>query len=254
MRGNKNKFLIVLASLLFLVANTRAFDLGALSGIDISGAIDAGVDVFKATTLTESQVIEVSAQAAIEMDSQNVIADSSSSYAKRLAFVTDGFSSVNGVPLNFKVYINDTPNAFAMADGTIRVYSGLMDLLDDDELLFVIGHEVGHIQAGHTAEKMRLAYSASAARKGLALSDGLAGQLAGSGLGMLTEQFVNAQFSQSEELEADQLGLGLLYTSGYDRSNAVSALSKLGAEAGGQGGFFSSHPSPNDRVAKIMGH
>ena len=53
-------------------------------------------------------------------------------------------SDVDGIPLNFKVYDVIDVNAFACPDGSVRVFSSLMDIMDDDELLGVIGHEIGH--------------------------------------------------------------------------------------------------------------
>jgi len=65
-----------------------------------------------------------------------------------------------------------------MANGTIRVYSGLMDMLDDGELRFVIGHEMGHVMKNHIRKKIRLAYAASAVRKGIASQNNIAGDVA----------------------------------------------------------------------------
>lgn len=60
-------------------------------------------------------------------------------YAVRLKKIMGNHTSVNGTPLNYKVYITDDINANASADGSVRVYSGLMDLMTDDELRFVLG-------------------------------------------------------------------------------------------------------------------
>src|SRR5260221_14219378 len=68
--------------------------------------------------------------------------------------------------LNLKCYMTKDVNAFAMADGTIRLYSGLMDMMTDDELRYVVGHEMGHIKNGHTKKRMQTALAASAAQKG----------------------------------------------------------------------------------------
>ena len=54
-------------------------------------------------------------------------------------------TDVEGIPLNFKVYYVIDVNAFACADGSVRIFSSLMDIMTDDELLGVIGHEVGHV-------------------------------------------------------------------------------------------------------------
>ena len=88
----------------------------------------------------------------------------------------------NFFTFNYKVYLKKQVNAFALADGTIRIYSGLMDMLDDGELRFVIGHEMGHIVKEHTLKQIRLAYAARAVRKGIASQYGAAGDIARSQL------------------------------------------------------------------------
>ena len=105
--------------------------------------------------------------------------------------------------------------------------AGLMDLLDDGELLFVVGHEIGHVEKEHIRKKIRLAYAASAVRKGIASQGGAAGDVAGSLLGGLAEALLNAQFSQFEEKEADDAGLRFLKRKAGNPGDAVSALRKI---------------------------
>jgi putative metalloprotease len=149
------------------------------------------------------------------------------------------------------VYLTPDVNAFAMADGTIRVYSGLMDLMTDEELLFVIGHEMGHVVKDHSRRQAVLAYASSALRKGLASQNNEVGQIAGSLLGAYAQKLATAQFSQHEERQADKYGVAFLQAQGYDRSGAVSALGKL-AELAARHTFLSSHPNPESRAEKIL--
>ena len=137
-----------------------------------------------------------------------------------------------------------------MADGTIRLYSGLMEMMDDGELRFVLGHEMGHVVRNHIRKKLQLAYAASALRKGIASQAGTAGALAASQLGGFTELLVNAQFSQQEEREADDYGAGFLERQGYDRKPAISALRKL-APLGNNHSFLASHPAPGVRADRL---
>jgi len=74
---------------------------------------------------------------------------------------------VNGQPLNFKVYQSKEVNAFAMPDGSIRIYSGLMDKMNDNELAFVIGHEIGHVAEGHSKKRFQTALLVGAGRDAL---------------------------------------------------------------------------------------
>jgi hypothetical protein len=110
------------------------------------------------------------------LDKQAKIAPADSPYGKRLAALA--VTEDAGLKLNYKCYMTKEVNAFAMADGTIRLYSGLMDMMTDDELRYVIGHEMGHIKNGHTKKRMQTALAASAAQKGVAASGTRAGMLA----------------------------------------------------------------------------
>ena len=90
-------------------------------------------------SITDAQVVQLSAQSVAEMDAKNKIAGST--YSNRLGKLLSGVT-VDGLKLNFKVFDTLEINAFACADGSIRVYSGLMDVMDDNELMAIIGHVV----------------------------------------------------------------------------------------------------------------
>lgn len=217
---------------------------------DIQLATEAGVDAYKAITLSDHAVADLSQKSSGYMDSQHTIAPVSSKYAKRLLSLVGDLHEQDGFTFNYKVYLKDEVNAFAMADGTIRIYSGLMDMLNDGELRFVVGHEMGHIVKQHMRNKLRLAYASSAVRKGMASQYGTVGNIARSQLGGLVERLMGAQFSQFEEKVADDYGLSFLKAKGYAPENAVSALKKL-ATLGGGHSFLSSHPDPEFRAERI---
>jgi putative metalloprotease len=126
-----------------------------------------------------------------------------------------------------------------------------MDMLDDGELRFVIGHEMGHVMKNHIRKKIQLAYAASAVRKGIASQNNTAGDVARSLFGGLAESLVNAQFSQLEEKEADDYGLAFLKREEVKPEDAVSALKKI-AQLGKEHSFFSSHPDPDKRAERLQ--
>ena len=143
-----------------------------------------------------------------------------------------------------------------MANGCIRVYSGLMDLMNDQELLGVIGHEIGHVKLGHSMNRMRTAYMASAGRKAAASSRGVGGALAASELGELGEAMVNSQFSQSQETSSDDYGLAFMKKHGYNVKAMETAFRKLEAQRGGKKGgamdnMLSTHPDPGARADRM---
>ena len=208
---------------------------------------DAATDAVKAITLSDADVRNLAQRAAHESDSRHLIAPPGSGYDNRLRGLLADYSERDGYKLNFKVYLTEEVNAFAMADGTVRVYSGLMDLMSDEELLFVVGHEIGHVVKKHSRQKVVMAYASSAVRKGLASQNNEIGQIARSIVGAVAHQLTNAQFSQHEERQADQYGVKFLETQGYDTRAAATALDKL-AELARHHTFLSSHPDPGKRA------
>ena len=238
------QMLLIAAALLGLV-------MAGCEDTDVGLAIEAGKDAVQAATLTDEQIQRLAVAVARRSDREHTVAPPDNPYAQRLARLVGRESANAGESFDFKVYLSPQANAFAMADGTIRIYSGLMDLLDDRELLFVIGHEMGHVRDQHIKKKIRLAYAGSAVRKAIASQRNEAGQIARSVAGALVEKLVNAQFSQQEEREADDHGVLYLKKRGHDAQAAVSALTKLAA-LGNRHTFLSSHPAPIKRVKRMQ--
>ncbi|WP_157273822.1 M48 family metalloprotease [Thiobacillus denitrificans] len=212
----------------------------------------ANMEMLQAGLISDHQLESEAAGAIAKMDRQNVVASANSSYARRLDRIFSKHRNEDGLNINYKVYLNKEKNAFAMADGSVRVYSGLMDVMTDDELRFVIGHEIGHVRHQHRKSKLRMALMSSSVRKALAAKSNSAGRLAASEMGGFVNTIVNAQFSQSEEKESDDYGLALLKRHGYNQNAAVTALRKL-ADGGPRGfSLVASHPDPHDRAARIL--
>ncbi len=217
---------------------------------NVNLALDAGMDAVRAVTLSDEDVHLLAVRASDQADRENRLAPAQNPYARRLKRLAGTSYSFQGHLFDFKVYLSNRVNAFAMADGTIRIYSGLMDMMDDDELLFVVGHEMGHVVKKHIKKKIMMAYAASALRKGVASQAGLAGQMARSGIGDLAQALFNAQFSQEEERQADDYGIFYLKEKGRDVRAGVTALEKL-ATLGKGHSFLSSHPAPMTRAKRL---
>lgn len=216
-----------------------------------STGLDAGMDAFKAATLSDKEIKEKALQARQHLDSDNTVAAASNAYSKRLDKLVNNLNQYDGLELNFEVYMTSDINAFALADGSIRMYSGLMDMMNDEELLFIVGHEIGHVKLGHHKKALQLAYTASAARKGVAATGGGAGVIAASELGGFSEALINAQFSQSEEKDADDYGLKFMEANNMKGDAAVSSLKKLAGLSNGGHSVLSSHPDPDKRAERI---
>ena len=147
----------------------------------------------------------------------------------------------------------ETVNAWAMAGGKMALYTGLVNKIKptDDELAQVLGHEIAHALAKHSAEKMSIAMASSigvvavgiaADRKGLALT----------GAALAAALAVQRPNSRAAESEADQIGIELAAKAGYDPRAAITLWQKM-AQVGGKGPpeFLSTHPSPANREKKL---
>ncbi|WP_083384109.1 MULTISPECIES: M48 family metalloprotease [Cupriavidus] len=235
-----------------LAAAAAAVMLSACAGTDVNGMVGAGSALLKAATLSDADVKSLSDQACAESDKTSKIAAANSAYGKRLAKIMTGLTTADVSNVNAKVYLTKDVNAWAMANGCVRVYSGLMDMMTDDEVRGVLGHELGHVALGHTKNKMQVAYTAMAARGALAASgNGAAAALSNSQLGELGEALVNAQFSQTQESAADDYSFDLLSKNKANTRGLVTAFQKLAKLDGGKSSMFSSHPGSDDRAKHI---
>ncbi len=234
------KKILTIGLLVAISQSAYAFSIGNL--------IETGSDAVKVVTLSDSDVKKLASDASKQSDKLNRVAPSASPYAKRLAKLTKGMKTADGLELDIKVYLVKDVNAFAMANGTIRIFAGLMEKMTDDEVRYVIGHEIGHVNLGHSKKALQTAYATSTVRKAGAASGNALVTLSDSALGDLTEKLVNAQFSQSQENEADQYALKFMKTNAYEPKAAVSALRKLEKMFGNNKSMLSSHPAPGDRA------
>lgn len=229
--------------------------LAGCSGMNLDSAMSAGSNLYSAATLTDAQIVQLSDASCKESDQTSKVAPAGNKYSKRLTKVMKGFGNMtlNGQKVNYKVYLTEDVNAWAMGNGCVRVYSGLMDLMNDDELRGVIGHEMGHVALGHSKKAMQTAYAVAAARDAAnASGNNIATALNSSQLGDLTESFINAQFSQSQESDADDYSFDLLTEKKMKREGLVTAFQKLAKLDGGESSMFSSHPSSPDRAARMQ--
>lgn len=229
-----------------LLAGCQNFDSNAL--------MQSGAQAFQAVTLNDQQVKTLSDQSCQKMDSENKVADANDPYQQRLNKIAAALGdNINGTPANYKVYLTKDVNAWAMANGCIRVYSGLMDLMSDNEVTAVVGHEMGHVALGHTRKAMQVAYGTTAARTAAASAGGIAATLSQSQLGEMGEKLVNAQFSQSQESQADDYSFDLLKKRGISQEGLVTSFEKLAKLEGAQqtSSMFDSHPSSSARAEHI---
>jgi predicted Zn-dependent protease len=147
----------------------------------------------------------------------------------------------------------ETVNAWAMAGGKMALYTGLVNKINptDDELAQVLGHEIAHALAKHSAEKMSVAMASSIGVAAVGIAADSKG-LALTGAALAAALAVQKPNSRAAESEADRIGIELAAKAGYDPRAAITLWQKM-AQVGGKGPpqFLSTHPSPANREKKL---
>jgi predicted Zn-dependent protease len=170
-------------------------------------------------------------------------------------------SELSQQPFTFTLLDSDMVNAFAIPGGYVYVTRGLMALANSEaELAGVIGHEIGHVTARHSAQRatQQTLAGLGAVALGAVLGDPAQANMAGLGAMAWVQGY-----SREHELEADQLGIRYMSRAGYDPAAMSSFLSSLGRESelqrtllfqDGEAQFdwFSTHPRTPDRVAAAV--
>lgn len=230
-----------------------------MAQFNLKKALSGAQKVAQAVTLNDEQLAAYVKEYVAWMDSTNVVCGEDSPYTKRLRKLTEGLGDAEGVALNFKVYNVKEVNAFACADGSVRVFSALMDIMTDEELLGVIGHEIGHVAHRDTKRGFQTSLLTSALKDGIAMTGDKAARLTDSQLGELSEALVNARYSRKQEQEADDYGYEFLQKAGKNPWAMAMSFRKLKEleESNGASGMnflnqlFSTHPDLDTRIKRM---
>ena len=218
--------------------------------------LEAGTKLATAITLSDEQMNGYVKEYITKMDSTSSLCKDDSPYAIRLAKIT---KNIDDDAINIKVYDTADANAFACADGSIRVYAGLMDIMDDQEILGVVGHEIGHIKNKDSKKAFKTALLTSALRDGLGSVGGKVAQLSESQVGDIGEKLAHSKFSQRKEYRADEYGYKFLKAHNENPWAMVQAFRKLEQMIKEMGGdksnaiqqLFSTHPNLSKRIKKM---
>lgn len=173
---------------------------------------------------------------------------------KKLAAVSDN----PGLPYEFVVLNNDVPNAWALPGGKMAINRGLLvELKDEAQLAAVLGHEIVHAAARHSASQQSksVLVNAGVMLAGVAAmsSDSEYGALAVGAMGVGANAWMS-KYSRDHELEADHYGIRYMIKAGYDPMGAVELQETFvrlseGSQSNWLEGLFASHPPSRERVA-----
>ena len=225
--------------------------------VDQSAAANAGAAALQALTISDSQIKQLCSQYMVESDGKNTVLPASNDYTKRLDRIMARFKNISDLNLNYKVYQSNEVNAFASGDGSVRVYTGLMDAMNDDEVFAVIGHELGHLINKDVRDAYRTSYLIVAARYGIAAYSQTAGAISQGFLGDLGQQLASNAYSRRQETQADETAFQFCVQNGvdpyamYHALNLLISLSGQNAQQGKLQELLSTHPDTYKRAAHV---
>lgn len=178
----------------------------------------------------------------------------------RLQQVGQRMAEASGIEADweFVLFAQPSVNAFVLPGGKVGLYEGLFAVARNDaQLAAVIGHEIGHLQGRHHAERASQSTAISiganilgavvADRTGSATTADIASQVFSIGAEGAVQPY-----SRSNELEADVLSVTNMYRAGYDPNEAIQLWERMIALSGDGGTTYSaSHPAPLNRIEEI---
>jgi predicted Zn-dependent protease len=153
-----------------------------------------------------------------------------------------------------KVFEDDTPNAFALPGKKIGVHTGLLKVATtQSQLAAVIGHEIGHVEAQHSGERLSQQTAASGAMAVAAIlagtQDNTQQALVMGALGAGVTYGVLMPFSRTQESEADTIGLRYMAQAGFDPAESITLWQNMAAAGKSKTPeFLSTHPSDQTRM------
>ncbi|MGY0633479.1 M48 family metallopeptidase [Luteimonas sp. A478] len=212
--------------------------------------------------VSQDQLNQLGAQAFTQMKSeQRVAGGQQSSYLTCVvnALVRELPADQRQIAWEAAVFVDDSPNAFALPGGKVGVNTGLFTVArDQHQLAAVVAHEIGHVTARHHDERITRQYGAAGA---LQVVGGLLGARYGEGIGNAAMQggsiAAQAGFllpgSRAQETEADVVGQDLMARAGFDPRKAVDLWQNMIAAGGSRPPeWLSTHPNPEARIGELQ--
>jgi putative metalloprotease len=214
------------------------------------GAVQKGMT---GLTFSDADAAALSKPAVDKMDTENKVAGPTDSYAIRLDRVFGKYTKGEFYTLNYKVYLTKDINAFATADGSVRVFSGLMDVMDDNELIAVIGHEIGHVNNHDSRDAMKALYQKEALIDAAASQSNKIATITDSQLAKIGSAMIDSKHSRKQESEADLFAYDFMKKNRYNvnaEESAFRILAKMseGAQSTIIDQMMSSHPDSSQRA------
>lgn len=209
--------------------------------------------------MSDAQINQMGLQAFNDLKTKKSISNNNQ-HTQFVNCIAEAITHESGGNWEIVVFADDSLNAFALPGNKIGVHAGLINLVDNQhQLAAVIGHEIGHVLAKHSNERLsqKTALSQSVALiSAISQPTSALGQLGISALGIGAQYGVILPFSRTHESEADIMGLDLMAKAGFDPRESITLWQKMAQASEGQqpAEFMSTHPSHSTRIQELSEH
>lgn len=216
----------------------------------MASAVKSASDITRATLISDKEMYEEDAEDIKKWDINQTVAKDIDQYYVDLQKIMKRIPLPEDleVELDVKVYLNPFLYIFAKSNGAVRVNSGIIELLEDNEILFLMAHEIAHIANKDHKGSYRKAHSMYALENALNMQGEAAGGVANGLLESVTSRMRKSEFQKEEEFEADKYAIGVLKKLGIKKQVAIDTLEELQYL---NAPLLKIHPTAHERIKNI---
>jgi len=193
----------------------------------VAYGVQASSDIIRATLINDKDMRKLADEDIAKMDDNQTVAKDIDQYYVDLQKIMKRIDIPEELDLDVKVYLNPFLYIFTRANNAIRVNSGIIEALTDDQILFLMAHEIAHLKNKDHKGSYRKAHAMFALEKAINMNGETVASVSNGVLESVTSSMRKSRFQKDEEFLADEYAIEVLKKNGIDKKVAVDALEKL---------------------------
>jgi len=193
----------------------------------VAYGVQASSDIIRATLINDKDMKKLADEDIAKMDENQTVAKDIDQYYVDLQKIMKRIDIPEELDLDVKVYLNPFLYIFTRANNAIRVNSGIIEALTDDQILFLMAHEIAHLKNKDHKGSYRKAHAMFALEKAINMNGETVASVSNGVLESVTSSMRKSRFQKDEEFLADEYAIEVLKKNGIDKKVAVDALEKL---------------------------
>lgn len=215
----------------------------------VSYAVKSASDIMRATLANDEDIVKEADEDLRKMDENQTLAKDIDMYYIDLLKVMKKIDLPEDlIKLDVKVYMSPFLYIFTLPNGAIRVNSGIVEAFNDDELLFLMAHEIAHLKEKDHKSSYRKAHAMFALENAINMSGEVVASTSNGMLESVTSSMRKSRFQKDEEFAADEFAIEVLRKNGIKKKVAVDVLEYLQYM---NAPLLKMHPTGHERIKHI---